>query len=278
MRLQSFFRKFHRILFDASKNSILASIAWASKLCPCLLALVLIASAAHAQDIGVVAPRTLVVKAFDAHACAVGTFIVPDRGLNSHFVLYDTSAGITGIAMRIEGSFDGITYIPIIYSDDTELGHGGMYSSIYAPFIRVRIVSCVGAGTITAWYSGTWSQQPLTLALNGLTQFPCTLEAVISFTGAGDHQIVPTGGDPLKSIHICDLSFGLSAASNVTFLDGTGANCVTGPSNRTGPYQNILSFVWQFSYFADFTVRPGRNLCVNTGAVTGGGWVKYAEF
>lgn len=130
-----------------------------------LLAFIIICKRSFGQDIGVVAPRTFVKQAFNAVACSSAPqyFVVPDRGLTTHMVVYTTSGTINSIDIGIQGTFDtsgGFPYVDIVPSESITHPVGSNFAKIYMPFVRIALKSCSGSGTVTAWYSGTWALNP----------------------------------------------------------------------------------------------------------------------
>lgn len=235
-------------------------------------------SSVRGQDIGSVAPRTIVIKAFDAVSCAPHTFVVPDGGLNTHMMVYTTAGVINSIEAGIEGSFDDINYVSVTPVNSFLHPVGSNFAKIYMPFIRMRIYACNGTGTITAWYSGTWALDPFFPFPQAFTPFPCVSSAPLNLTGAGT-SVVVASTSTTKQIHICHISFALSAASNATFKFGTGVNCGNGTGSLTGAYQSILSLVFNFGEREQFAPPVGNDLCITLSAATTlGGYVDYAEF
>ncbi len=239
---------------------------------------------ARAQDIGVVAPRTLFLTLFDNVTCVAGlTSVIPDRSLNVHVILWDVSAGITAIDVELEASSDGITYFSILYSPGNGVPHGGTYSAVYMPFVRVRIVSCTGAGTLTLHYSGTWSLElvpPPGLLPSSATNFECPNQpTILTMTGPGTFVAVASAVAAAR-IHVCTISFSLSAASNVTFVFGTGVDCATGTTSITGAYQNVATFHTAIQPRESFaTGTAGTDLCiVLSGVSVLGGYISFREF
>jgi hypothetical protein len=110
------------------------------------------------------------------------------------------------------------------------------------------------------------------------TQTPaCLSRAAITLAGAGTTQIIALSG--ALQIRICHLSLGLSGATNITIVQGTGVNCVTGPADITGAYQNILGLALDFEGRSIVTAGAGQAVCItNSAAVTGGGFVTYTQY
>lgn len=241
---------------------------------------------ARGQDIGVVAPRTLAISPFNNVACVAGlTSVIPDQGLNVHVILWDVTAGISAIQVELEASFSGDagTYFSILFGPGTGIPHGGTYAAVYMPFIRVRIVSCTGAGNITLTYTGTWSLQlalPPALIPVPFGPFNCTSGTTPLSVGPGPGTFVAIPStSATERIHVCTWSFALSAASGVQFIAGTGVTCGTGTVNMTASYPLILSLHLTINEREEFAAPPGNDICiVLTGAATLGGYVSFAEF
>jgi len=105
----------------------------------------------------------------------------------------------------------------------------------------------------------------------------CNSHAAITIAGAGTTQIVALSG--ATQIRICHFSLSLTGATNITLVQGTGANCVTGPANITGAYANILGLALDLDGRSLVTAAAGQAVCVtNSAAVTGGGFVTYTQY
>jgi len=105
----------------------------------------------------------------------------------------------------------------------------------------------------------------------------CLSRAAITLAGAGTTEIIALSG--ALQIRICHLSLGLSGATNITVVQGTGANCATGPADITGAYQNILGLALDFEGRSIVTAGAGQAVCItNSAAVTGGGFVTYTQY
>ena len=105
----------------------------------------------------------------------------------------------------------------------------------------------------------------------------CNSRAAITIAGAGTTQIVALSG--ATQIRICHLSLSLTGATNITVVQGTGVNCVTGPADITGAYANILGLALDLDGRSLVTAAAGQAVCVtNSAAVTGGGFVTYTQY
>lgn len=258
----------------AARGALLAGILLASML--------LTNQSAHAQSNVIAVPRTLIVKAFDAVSCAEHTFVVPDRALNVHMIVYQTSGVINSIEVGIDGSFDGTTYISITPANSFTFPIGSNFAKIYMPFIRMHIYSCTGTGTITGYYSGSWGFDPFFTPSTPVAPgqpFPCTLRANVSVSAAGDTLIISPSA-ATESVVLCHLSFGMTTAANVQIISGTGATCGTGTTTTYGAaFQNLLALALNLPPGTlAITFPAGHNVCLRvTGGTTFGGLALYAE-
>lgn len=121
--------------------------------------------------------------------------------------------------------------------------------------------------------------QELYLGATGIwTPAPaCTSRATITLAGAGTTEIVAASG--ALQIRVCHLSLSLTGATNITLVQGTGANCVTGPADVTGAYQNILGLALDLDGRSLVTLAASQALCItNSAAVNGGGFITYTQY
>ena len=103
----------------------------------------------------------------------------------------------------------------------------------------------------------------------------CTSKAVVTLTGAGATQVVALSAG--KSIKVCHLSLSAESPVNVQVIEGTGANCVTGPANITGLYRSVLGMALDFGV-SPLTGSSAQALCISLGtAVNVGGVLTYAQ-
>ncbi len=239
-------------------------------------------AAARAQDIGVVAPRTLVVKAFNAVSCAPHTFTVPDRGLNVHMIVYETTGSISAISVGIDGSFDNTNFVDVTPAFSTTHPVGSNFAKIYMPFIRMRIYSCTGSGTITAYYSGSWGFDPFFIGSSPTPPgepFACPLRANVTIAGAGDTAII-TPSSSTASVVLCSLDFSATATGAFQIISGTGSTCGTGTVTTYGSaFPNLLALAMNLSPGTLSIKFPaGHKVCLRvTGTTTAGGLALYAE-
>lgn len=128
---------------------------------PTLLRLVVLAAAAHAIAFyGQAQQAAVFAKVFSGITTAQASPAIVNKGQTMHLV-YVMFPGQTttqsGLQVRLEGSFDNITYVPI--SDDitaaTNVG-GIVYDVVAAfgpwPFLRVRSVTAAPTA-MTVYYS-----------------------------------------------------------------------------------------------------------------------------
>jgi hypothetical protein len=105
----------------------------------------------------------------------------------------------------------------------------------------------------------------------------CTSRAAITLVGAGTTEIIAASG--ATSIRVCHLSLSAAGATNITLVQGTGVNCVTGPANVTGTYQNVLSMALPFEGRSLVTAGASQALCITSSAgVNAGGFVTYTQY
>ena len=108
-------------------------------------------------------------------------------------------------------------------------------------------------------------------------ELSCNSRAAITIAGAGNTQIVAASG--ATSIRVCHLSLAMSGQTNITVIEGTGVACATGPANITGAYLNILGLALDLGDRNRVATAASQALCItNSAAVTGGGFVTYAQY
>jgi hypothetical protein len=130
----------------------------------------------RAQDIGNVGLRSFSITVFSSQATAAVTpnsgsptcvatagnpCGINNLGLNVHFLTYTCNGcggnNLTALDIRLEGSIDGVTFVPI--SDDaTDMSQGEVYACGFYPIVRANLVLFTiasGTPTLTASYSGT---------------------------------------------------------------------------------------------------------------------------
>ena len=105
----------------------------------------------------------------------------------------------------------------------------------------------------------------------------CNMTKLISFTGAGNSEIIAgVSGD---TILICRLTLAFTSMVDFSLHEGTGANCATGDVAITGTFQDVLTVAMDFEPGGALRSGTSQALCVNLGgAVTGWGVVTYARF
>ncbi len=202
--------------------------------------------------------------------------------------------------------------------DDGNIYMYNYYSGSF-PFIRFRVTAFDTANCmIDMWYSGTtlndgnvrtqvgegkpgldsvtdaiidlFGESGITrplrnapLGFNGVTwdrMLACNTTAVIDIAAASTTEVIAlAAGD---SIHVCSVNLSMAAAGTVQLIEGTGADCVTAPTDLTGA----------FSLGASFPLIMGGNvgrllvgtaseaLCITTigGGATAEGLITYAQY
>lgn len=105
----------------------------------------------------------------------------------------------------------------------------------------------------------------------------CTQRATITLAGAGTTEIVAAAG--VTAIRVCHLSLSLTGATNITLVEGTGANCAAAPTNVTGAYQNVLGLALDLGDRSLVATAASQALCItNSAAVNGGGFIVYSQY
>jgi len=116
------------------------------------------------------------------------------------------------------------------------------------------------------WNGTTWVVQPV-----------CNQRAVVTIAGAGTTELVPLTA--AQSIRVCHVSMSFSGATNLTFVEGTGAACVVGTAALSGAYTNVLAVALDLGDRTQFQGTAANALCATvSAAVTGGGIVTYAKY
>lgn len=191
------------------------------------------------------------------------------------------SGAVAGAGRRIRGTFYGYRQVPVattlLAPGSTVTANQGL-PAVQAnrwPVFLSDGVNAVGtnANPIAAGQelyngvAGTWTPTPA-----------CLQRAAITIAGAGTLEIVPLGAG--TTVRVCHLSLAMSGATNITLVEGTGANCAGAPANISGAYTNILGLALDFegrSIVA--TSAASQAVCVtNSAAVTGGGFVTYTRY
>jgi hypothetical protein len=122
------------------------------------------------------------------------------------------------------------------------------------------------AGSPYLWNGTSWVVQPV-----------CDQSAAFTIPGAGTVTLVALTA--LQRIRVCHVSFSVSGATNATFIEGTGAACVTGPANLSGAYTNILGLALDLGDRTQFQTTAAYGFCLTiSAAVTGGGLVTYGKY
>lgn len=213
---------------------------------------------------------------------------------NSHGIILLSHNGLPGAGCTFVVAGDVQTGGNTILTRSLAAAGGQYIFPIPATIADVLSITFNACGATASTFNLTYILQPVTAGLrvagnssavwpNDLSmesEFSCSQSAAISFTagGAGSTEIIPLVLE--RIIRICHISFSGTVATNVKIVQGTGANCVTGPVDRTGPYQNVTSLALDFgSDGALRTTLTGQAVCLNvSGAVTIGGVVTFAQF
>ena len=279
-----------------------------------LLPVLLLASAARGQD-------CIVGFSFTN----VGNF--PTAGYNNQtqgcttWVLTYNSNGFSALSLQVDsaadagnvagafGAFAG-TVVPGVgtaVNPNTATNQGQTIFTGYFPWIRVRLVSKTGTGSILGVLQGfktppvgvtnttgnttvvgaaatgaAPSGNPVYVAGldgNGNIIAPtfCTLSAPVSLSASGLTQIVALGAS--KLIRICQIELNFASAVDFQLQQGTGANCGTGTANVTGVYKTVTGVNIEPPAGVTLNTASGQALCANLGAaVTGGGHILYALY
>ena len=108
-------------------------------------------------------------------------------------------------------------------------------------------------------------------------EFACTQSRAFNLAGASTTEIIPLVAG--QTIRVCHISFSLSAADDVTLVQGTGAACAGTPANLSGLYDNTTGLNLNFGPGAAIRTTASFAVCVTVaGAATGGGVVSFARF
>jgi hypothetical protein len=124
------------------------------------------------------------------------------------------------------------------------------------------------------------NQRTFAMKFNSSTwdrDFVCTNQAVFNLSTSGNHQIIALSGSTV--IRICHVSFSTTAAEDIKFTSGTGADCVTGTADVTGLYKSVQSLAFDFQPTAALRGPASAAICLNQSAnQVLGGIVVYAQF
>jgi hypothetical protein len=188
----------------------------------------------------------------------------------------DAAGGVPGAWAAFGGAvLAGVNPNVVVASVPTQ---GSTVLSGYYPWLRVLLAGTAGVGTVRGVVYGYKSQAVLAVLVGfaGGTPVFCNRSLAVVLPGIGTTQIVPLAAG--QTIYVCHVSMSLSAPSNVTFVRGTGANCVVGPANVSGVYNNVTAMALDFGA-SPLSVAAGNALCITlSAAVTAGGVVVHAVF
>lgn len=135
----------------------------------------------------------------------------------------------------------------------------------------------VGAAASGAALTGSPVRVGLSDGVNTRNALYCPNQAIISTAASGSTQIVAASGSTV--VYVCQVSLSNTAAVDIKFVSGTGANCVTGPVDLTGTYRQVLAAVLPFEANAPLTTAAAKALCINLGAaIDVQGLLTYAQF
>lgn len=145
-------------------------------------------SIAHAQNLGDVGLTNSNQKVLNAVTAAGTSAVITNLGQDFHILCYETTGNVT-FQMRLEFSFTGNTNDFFALSDDaTSQTAGCVYGQGTYPYLRANLLSFVGTGTMTAYYTGNFSgSMPTTGSLNQSQQYKKIVAS--SVTGTGSQQI-----------------------------------------------------------------------------------------
>ena len=121
------------------------------------------------------------------------------------------------------------------------------------------------------------------LVFNGETWdrlLDCDTTAVIDVGAAATTEIVALAAGEV--IYVCSVSLSLGAAGTAQFIEGTGADCVTAPSNVTGAYSlgATLPLVMGGNLGRLWIGTASEALCITTvgGGATAEGLISYEQY
>ena len=107
--------------------------------------------------------------------------------------------------------------------------------------------------------------------------FFCDNTQPFNITASGNTSIIPTGGASGNLVRVCHISFSTTAAEDIKFVQGGGANCATVPADVTGVYKSVQSMALDLSNGSPMTYSAPNGLCINQSAAQLlGGVVIYA--
>ena len=191
------------------------------------------------------------------------------------------SGAVAGAGRRIRGTFYGYRQTPvptvILSGLSTVTANQGL-PAVQAN--RWPVFLSDGAAAVGTNANPIAAGQELYNGVTGLwTPTPaCLQRAAITIAGAGTVEIVPLGAG--TTVRICHLSLAMGGATNITLVEGTGANCAGAPANISGAYTNILGLALDFEGRSIVTTTAASQaVCVtNSAAVAGGGFVTYTRY
>lgn len=225
---------------------------------------------------------------------ATGGFDNRFIGCKTWYVAY-TSTGFPALTLTLESAPDNLG-VPGAWAafpgavvegvnPNVALTQASTITYGYYPWQRITLSGAAAAagrrirGTFYG-YRQAGANTSGTVAIPTITALStsCTLSAAIELAPAviGVQQIVAlTAG---QTIRVCGITLANSATADIRLVQGTGANCVTGPANVTGTLRNVLSWVdaWQSN---PLTLASAQALCLSSSAAVNiGGVILYGKF
>jgi len=137
-----------------------------------------------------------------------------------------------------------------------------------------------GSAAVGAAAGNPFPQASLDDSGNVLALHSCPDQADIPTTTGTDLRIITATAS--KTVYICSISLGLSAAQTVTIQQGTQSStpCDTTTVVMAGGYPNSTAIALDFTPFGPMqTTVAARDVCIHLGgSATFGGFVKYAVY
>ena len=211
----------------------------------------------------------------------VGAFGFDNRllGCNSWTLDYQTDLGFSPLSLVFEsgeGAISPAAFVTFLGSvtlginPNTNVTGAESRFSGFNSFVRVRLASAMGAGTINGTAYGYRTGNSSSAApYNPLTT--CPLNVPVTFAAMGLTQLVAPVA--MQQITVCHFSSGWQTALNFQLESSTAAACV-GPVAITGLYNTQVGLTLD----VPFTIPVGLGLCLNqSAAVNGGGFLIYGQ-
>lgn len=98
----------------------------------------------------------------------------------------------------------------------------------------------------------------------------CNLRASVNLSASGSKEIIP---EPAAGfvVRICHIDISMQSAVDLKLVDGTGADCATGPSDLTGLAKNVVTYVQDYGVGSPLPATATSAVCVNLSAAVVGG-------